>query len=298
MAGLKALIAVIGIAASIVAAGLARAEGSSIERGRYLLHAGGCITCHTDKGTLKAKGPVLGGGHELKTPFGIFYGPNITPDHEHGIGRWSEADFIRAMREGRSPDGRHYYPAFPFTSFTRISDADLKALWAYLRTVPPAAKPNLPHKLSFPYSQRFGLGFWKWLYFRPGPFRPDQAKSAKWNRGAYLVTALGHCGECHTPRTALGGLDRDRWLGGSVKGVVGKSPNITPDKPTGIGDWSASDIASMLKTGLLPDGDFVGAEMVDVIEHGTSKLADDDLKAIAAYLKSIRAVRNESAKKQ
>jgi mono/diheme cytochrome c family protein len=294
--GCKTLAGVVGLMVLAHASGAAAA--SDIERGQYVLNAGGCITCHTDKVTLKAKGPVLGGGREIKTPFGVFYSPNITPDRDHGIGRWSEADFVRAMREGRSPEGRHYYPAFPYTSFTRISDRDLKALWAYLRTVPPVARANKPHKLRFPFSQRFGLGFWKWLYFRPGPYRPDSAKSAEWNRGAYLVTALGHCGECHTPRTALGGLEHDRWLAGSAGGPVGKAPNITPDKPTGIGDWSAADIVSALKIGMLPDGDFVGAEMADVVEYDTSRLTGADLKAIAAYLKSLPAVHNDVSKKK
>jgi mono/diheme cytochrome c family protein len=276
----------------------AQAQTSKVERGKYLLHAGGCIGCHTDKQTLKAKGPILGGGRMLKTPFGTFFGPNITPHPEHGIGRWSKAQFKRALRHGRSPTGENLYPAFPYTSFTRMTDGDIEALWAYLRTVKPVDRPSKPHDLKFPYNIRFLVTFWKWLNFRSGPFVPDPSKSKVWNRGAYLVTALGHCGECHTPRNALGGLKRRLWLSGSSGGPAGSAPNITPDKKTGIGNWSAEDIASALKLGMLPDGDFVGGEMTEVIEYSTSQLSDADLKAIAAYLAALPPIRSQIKKKK
>jgi mono/diheme cytochrome c family protein len=276
----------------------AQAQASAVERGKYLLHAAGCIGCHTDKATLKAKGPILGGGRVLKTPFGTFFGPNITPHPEHGIGRWSEAQFKRALRHGRSPSGRHYYPAFPYTSFTRMTDRDIGALWTYVRTLKPVDRPNKPHDLAFPYSVRFLVTFWKWLNFRRGPFKSDAAKSKDWNRGAYLVTALGHCGECHTPRNGLGGLKRGLAMSGSPGGPAGSAPNITPHKETGIGNWSAEDIVSALKLGMLPDGDFIGGEMTEVVEHGTSKLTDADLKAIATYLASLRPIRSKPRKKK
>ena len=277
----------------ILFAGLAQAEETRIARGKYLLYAGGCITCHTDVKTLKAKGAILGGGDALKTPFGIFYGPNITPHKVHGIGRWREGDFLRAMREGRSPTGHNYFPSFPYTSFTKITDDDLRTLWAYIRTLKPVDKPSRAHELNFPFNSRFMFRFWKWLNFRRGPFRDDRAKSKQWNRGAYLVTALGHCGECHTPRGPLGGVYESLALSGVRSVPDGIIPNITPDKETGIGQWSESDIVSTLKLGMLPDGDFVSAEMVDVVEHGTSHLNDADLKAIAVYLKLLRPIRNK-----
>ena len=277
----------------VLSADPARAETSRVERGRYLLYAGGCITCHTDAKTLKAKGPILGGGEALKTPFGTFYGPNITPHKDMGIGRWREADFVRAMRQGRSPSGHNYFPSFPYTSFTKITDDDLKALWAYMRTLKPVDRPSRRHDLNFPFNSRFMVRFWKWLNFRRGPTLPDKARSKQWNRGAYLVTALGHCGECHTPRGPLGGVYKSLALSGVRSFPDGIIPNITPDKATGIGQWSTSDIVFVLKLGILPDGDFVSAEMVDVVEHATSHLSDSDLKSIAVYLKSVRPIRNK-----
>lgn len=279
---------------SVLLAVSARAETSRAGRGKYLLYAGGCITCHTDAKTLKAKGPILGGGEALKTPFGTFYGPNITPHKTQGIGRWREADFTRAMRQGLSPSGHNYFPSFPYTSFTKITDDDLKALWAYMRTLKPIDRPSRRHDLNFPFNSRFMVRFWKWLNFRPGPARPDRTKSKQWNRGAYLVTALAHCGECHTPRGPLGGVHKSLALSGVRALLGGITPNITPDKTTGIGKWSASDMVSVLKLGILPDGDFVAAEMVDVVEHGTSHLNDADLKSIAVYLKSVRPIRNRA----
>lgn len=276
----------------------ARAQISPQGRGKYLLHAGGCIGCHTDKATLKAKGPILGGGRVLKTPFGTFYGPNITPHPEHGIGHWTQAQFRRALRHGRAPSGYNYYPAFPYASFTQMSDRDIGELWAYLRTLKPVDRPNRPHALKFPYNIRFLVTFWNWLHFKRGPFKPQPARSKAWNRGAYLVNALGHCGECHTPRNALGGLKQRLAMSGSSGGPAGDAPNITPDKDTGIGGWSAEDIVSALKLGMLPDGDFIGGEMTEVVEHGTSQLNDNDLKAIAAYLASLPAVRSKPRKKK
>jgi len=275
----------------------ALAEASAVERGKYLLYAGGCIACHTDKATLKAKGPILGGGRILKTPFGTFFGPNITPHPKHGIGRWTEAQFRRALRYGRAPSGRHYYPAFPYTSFTRMTDRDVGALWAYLRTLKPVDRPNKPHELAFPYNIRFLVTFWKWMNFRSGPLAPDPAKSKPWNRGAYLVRALGHCGECHTPRNSLGGLKRNLSMSGSADEKDG-APNITPHKETGIGSWSAEDLVSALKLGILPDGDFVGGEMTEVVEYNTSKLTDADLKAIATYLAALPPIRSKPKKKK
>src|SRR5262249_46927965 len=233
----------------------------------------------------------------LKTPFGTFYGPNITPDPTYGIGRWSDADFLRALHDGVAPDGSNLYPVFPYTSFTRMTDEDALAIKAYLMSLPAVAKPNRPHEVGFPFSWRSSLTFWKWLNFQSGRFQPQADRGAAWNRGAYLVQALGHCGECHTPRGKLGGLDQSLALSGNPNGPDGaKVPNITPDPATGLGNWSAQQIASVLKTGLLPNGDVVGSAMGEVVRDGTSKLTDEDRQAIVTYLMSLPPIANPAAK--
>lgn len=268
------------------------------KRGEYLIRAGGCVACHTEPQTLKDKWPILGGGRALQTPFGTFHSPNITKDPVHGVGTWSDAEFVRAFRAGRAPSGHNYYPAFPYASFAGVADRDLLDIKAYIFTLPAQAKPNRPHAVGFPYNIRFGLTFWKWLYFDRAPFRRDESKSAEWNRGAYLVNHLGHCGECHTPRDGLGGAKRGMFLAGAPGIEGGAAPNITPDPETGIGQWSESNIVDLLKIGMLPDGDFVGGAMTDMVNHGTSLLNDADLKAIAVYLKSVKPVRNKVEKKK
>jgi mono/diheme cytochrome c family protein len=274
--------AALAAALTFVGNGALAADEAQIKRGEYLFHAGGCESCHTDK---KAATPRLAGGPAIKTAFGTFYGPNVTPNKERGIGVWSEADFIRAMRDGRTPSGAHLFPVFPYTSYTNITDTDLKDMWAYLQTVPSSDRESKRHDVSFPFSWRFLQAGWRMLEFRPGPFKPDPTKSAEVNRGAYLVTALTHCGECHTPRNALGGLEYDKWLAGNSDGPDGgKIPNVTGLK------WSAEEIAEYLSTGLTPDGDSAGGLMAEVIENSTGKLTDEDRKAIAAYLKSIPAI--------
>jgi len=280
------------LAALVWPAGAAETgTGGAAARGAYLFTAAGCAGCHTD---IAGKGPPLAGGRALKTPFGTFYGPNITPDPDQGIGRWSFEDFRRAMRLGLAPDGSHYFPVFPYPSFTGMTDADLADLWAYMRGLAPVARPNRPHDVAFPFSWRLPMAGWKWLFFEPGPFVADPARSPEWNRGAYLVQAVAHCGECHTPRNRLGALDRDRHLAGTASGPGGGPvPNITPDPDTGIGRWSAADLTYMLAIGLLPDGDVVGDEMGEVVENGTSKLTDADRTAIAEYLRSVDPVRHE-----
>lgn len=267
---------------------------ATLARGAYLFAAAGCQGCHTD---VKNKGAPLAGGRALKTPFGTFYTPNITADVETGIGGWSDEDFIRALREGVSPSGAHLYPAFPYTSYTLMGDDDMRALKAYIFSLPAAQQENRPHDLGFPYGWRALLGVWKWMNFTPGAFEPNPVKSPSWNRGAYLVEALGHCGECHTPRGTLGGLDRSRWLAGTTEGPDGgKVPNITPDEATGIGGWSASQVTGALRTGLLPDGDVVGATMGEVVENTTSRLSDEDRAAIAEYLLTQEPVANPDAR--
>jgi mono/diheme cytochrome c family protein len=277
---------------------LAISVAPDAKRGEYLIRAGGCIACHTEEQALKDKGPILGGGRALKTPFGTFHGPNISKDPVHGIGKWSDAAFVNAFRAGRAPGGHNYYPAFPYTSFAGVDDRDLVDIKAYIFTLPGQAKPNKPHALGFPYDIRFGLTFWKWIYFERARLRRDETKSAEWNRGAYLVNHLAHCGECHTPRNALGGPNRSLTLAGAPDIEGGIAPNITPDEETGIGKWSEAAIIEVLKSGLLPDGDTVGGAMTDVVNHGTSHLTDEDLKAIAVYLKSVKPIRNKVGKKK
>ncbi|MHA1601107.1 MAG: c-type cytochrome, partial [Alphaproteobacteria bacterium] len=204
------------------------------------------------------------------------------------IGGWTVEDLARAVREGRAPDGSHYYPAFPYPSYTGMTDRDVADLWAYLMAQPPVARENQAHELPLPFRFRVVLGIWKALFFEPGRFTGDPAKDAAWNRGAYLVEALGHCGECHTPRNVLGGVDNSRRLAGAAKGPQGKKvPNITPHPKDGIGDWRESDIAFFLKTGFFPDGDVAGGAMTEVIDDGTSKLNDADRAAIAAFLRDL-----------
>ena len=268
-----------------MSAGAARAqtEGDA-KRGAYLAKAGGCVACHTED---RKNAIPFAGGRALKTPFGTFYGPNITPDPKAGIGRWTEKDFHRAMREGTRPDGANLFPAFPYTSFTKITDADLKDLWAFLRTIPPSDKASRKHDLQAPFGWRWLVTPWKWLYFRPGPFKPDPAASRAVNRGAYLVQALGHCGECHTPRNFLGGSRQDRMLAGG-KGPEGKGvPNITPTK---LKKWSDDDLKEFFQTGITPDNDMANETMSEVIRDTTSQLTPADLAAVIAYLRSIPAL--------
>ena len=252
--------------------------------------AGGC-TCHTD---FKGDGAPLAGGRPMQTPFGVFYSSNITPDPESGIGRWSNADFARAMREGVSPAGDSYFPVFPYTSFTGMSDEDAFALKAYLFSLPPVRRENREHAALPPFKWRIAAAAWRWMYFEAGRFVPDPARTPEWNRGAYLVSAVAHCGECHTPRTLAGALDRSRWLAGSKDGPEGElAPNLTPDEDTGIGLWTQTDMVWFLQTGMLPDGDETEGLMHEVIEHGYEHVPEADLQAIAVYLASLPAVRND-----
>jgi mono/diheme cytochrome c family protein len=291
--GLSAWAAVLVLWTALTPAAIAQTDGAAGDaaaRGEYVFHAAGCYGCHTD---VKGKGAPLAGGRALDTPFGTFFGPNITPHPVHGIGGWTLADFTRALREGVAPDGRSYYPAFPYTSFSGMSDQDIADLWAYLRTVAPAARADDAHQLEIPFGWRWLNGVWKLLYFAPAAFDPGPAPdgvedAGPWRRGAYLVSVLGHCGECHSPRGALGAMRRDRQLSGNRAGPDGKPvPNITPHAKRGIGAWSARDIATYLEIGMDPEGDFAGGAMSEVIEHTTGRLTADDRAAIAAYLRTL-----------
>lgn len=263
-----------------------RPDPAAAKRGAYLAAAANCGGCHTDK---EHGGAPFAGGKPIDTSFGAYYSRNITPDPQHGIGNWSEADFRRALRAGLAPGGAHYFPAFPFPSFTGMTDADIADIFAYLRTQRPDARENRAHDVPFPYDVRLGMVFWRIRYFEEGPLQPDPQQSAQWNRGAYLVNAVAHCADCHSPRTGLGAVDPERrFNGGTLYGPGEKhAPNLTPDMTDGIGKWRAADIVTVLKSGIPPDGDPVAAPMSEVVE-GTSKLTDADRMAIAVYLKSLK----------
>jgi mono/diheme cytochrome c family protein len=264
------------------------AHVQDLSNGELLFHAGGCASCHSSTDA-DSESPVLGGGLAMETPFGTFRVPNISPDPDYGIGEWTLSDFITAMRLGSSPDGRHYYPAFPYASYSRMSFEDLMDLKSYLDTLPRAQNHNEAHELKFPWNIRAGIGLWKILNLDPSAvisMPPDNRLLA---RGRYLVEGPGHCGECHTPRNWSGGLNNDRWLAGAPNpDGEGKVPNITPGAK-GFADWSQDDIAYYLESGFTPDFDTVGSSMVEVQEN-MAQLPAEDRAAIAAYLKNIPAL--------
>lgn len=269
---------------------VAYAQGDA-KRGEYLAAAGGCVGCHTDQ---KKDAVPFAGGRALKTPFGTFYGPNLTPHRDAGIGRWTEADFVRAMRHGERPDGANYFPAFPYPAFTQIVDEDLRHLWAYLRSLPPNGRTNQPHDLGFLYRWRPLVSGWKWLFFTPGASPADTQAVSVVNRGRYITQALGHCGECHTPRNFLGGSSKDRLFAGG-RGPEGKRvPNLTP---TRLKSWSDVELKEFLLTGATPDGDSANETMSEVIRNTTSKLNPEDLSAMIAYLRSVPPLPEEPKSK-
>ncbi len=279
--------------ASIVCIAIASAD-PELERGRRIFHATGGCSCHTNYPGEGDEAPWLAGGRPLETPFGVFYSTNITSDPETGLGGWSDVDFIRAMREGLSPEGQHYFPVFPYTSFSGLHDRDLIDLKAYLDSLPAIRRVDRDPDALFPFSWRATLAGWKWLNFDPQRIEEDKDQSLEWNRGKYLVHAAAHCGECHTPRTLTGGLDRSMWLAGSLEGPEGElAPNITPHEETGIGSWSIPDLVWYLEMGIDPDGDDTQGLMSEVIEHGYANLPASDLEAIATYLKTIPAIEND-----
>jgi mono/diheme cytochrome c family protein len=264
-------------------AGVQAADPAAVARGKYLFEASDCSGCHAGNGTSAAPSGGLG----LDTPFGKFRAPNITPDKQYGIGLWSEAEFRRALREGVGKHGEYLFPVFPYTSFTRMTDGDASDIYAYLMSQPPVAAPNKPHEAKPPFGWRSLLLFWRTLFFTGGVKKPEPTRSAEWNRGDYLVHAVGHCEECHTPRNSLGATKSSMAFSGNVGGPDGQNaPNITSDVATGIGDWSITDIQLLLKTGMTPDSDLVGSGMKAVV-RGTSKLTDADRHAMAVYLKSV-----------
>ena len=275
--GLRSLLAL----ALLAVGGPALADSDNyveVTRGRALATAGDCVACHT-----APNGTPFAGGLALQTPFGAIMTPNITPDNATGIGSWSADDFARALHEGRRPNGMRLYPALPYTYYTRVTRADADAIFAYLRSLEPVSNSVNRSTLPFPFNIRASMAVWNALFFTPGEFKPDPAKSDEYNRGAYLVEGLGHCGACHTPLNALGANKKDRHLEG---GVIDHwtAPNITNDAQAGLGKWSVDEVVQYLKTGQAR-GVLASGPMKDVVENSTSRMADADLKAMAVYLK-------------
>lgn len=272
------------------AASLSRVEVSELEqRGEYLAAAGNCVSCHTN-----GDDSPFAGGLEFETPFGTIYSTNITSDPETGIGQWSLEDLANAMRHGEAPDGKHLYPVFPYTSFAKVSDEDIAAIHAYLKTIAPVKFTPPENDLSFPYSQRWTLGLWKAMYFDDSPFEPQPEQTAQWNRGAYLVEGLGHCSMCHTPRNFIGANDDDLAMtGGSyMTRVEGKlsawsAPNLT-SADVGLAMWSVDDITDYLKLGVSHRAGVFGP-MNEVVVNSTRHLSREDVRAMAVYLKSLPA---------
>ena len=285
------------LSATVPAPKAIAANEAEIEYGLYLSKAGNCESCHT-----RAGGEPFAGGVAFETPFGTLYSTNITPDAETGIGEWTEDEFSRALREGVRRDGKHLYPVFPYTSYTMASDEEVAALFAYFRTLSPARYQAPDNDLRFPYSQRWALGIWKSLYFDEGRYLPDPEQSTEWNRGAYLVNGLGHCGMCHTPGNFLGARDKDLALTGgtytdSVDGqsLAWSATNLT-SADSGLGLWSVEDIVSYLRLGVGARAGVFGP-MNEVVVNGTRHLHAEDLRAMAVYLKSVPANSQESGSK-
>jgi mono/diheme cytochrome c family protein len=252
----------------------------AIARGKALVEAGDCASCHT----ADAAKPFAG-GKRIGTPFGGIYAPNLTPDRETGIGGWSEADFYQALRHGVAPNGSRYYPAFPYPNFTVLVREDILAIRAYLATLPPVRNSVPPPELTFPLNFRVVMRLWNYLFFKPGIIIPDQAKGTDWNRGRYLVEGLAHCGACHTPKNALGADKRDQAFGGNrVDGMF--APRLDGAARSGLKSWSAEDIAEYLQSGRNARS-HAGPLMSEVVVNSTSKMSDADIRAIAVYLKSL-----------
>ncbi len=253
-----------------------------VERGRYLAQAGDCIACHTVPGE-----KIFSGNRPMPTPFGTLYSPNITPDAATGIGKWTADEFYKMMHSGRSRNGALLYPAMPFASYTKVSRADCDAIFAYLRSVPPVRQPSRPHDLRFPYNNRALLIGWRTLYFQEGEYQPDKTKSAEWNRGAYLVQGLGHCSMCHTPINALGGSSAaNAFEGGLIPMQNWYAPSLTSNREAGLGDWQIQDIVDLLQTGVSRRGTVYGP-MAEVTYNSLQYMSDDDVRAMAQYLKSL-----------
>lgn len=271
-------------------AGLAQSEQSALEqRGEYLAAAGNCMSCHTD-----GDNAPFAGGLEFETPYGKIYSTNITSDPATGIGQWSLEDFAHAMKHGEAPDGTNLYPVFPYTSFAKVSDEDIAAIYAYLKTIEPISYTPPENELGFPYSQRWAMGLWNMMNHDDSSFEADSSQSSEWNRGAYLVEGLGHCSMCHTPRGFLGATDTSLAMTGGtyMTRVEGKlsawsAPNLT-SADSGLAIWTVDDVAEYLKLGVSHRAGVFGP-MNEVVVNSTSHLSTEDVRAMAVYLKSLPA---------
>lgn len=269
----------------VITASALPAHTPDLANGKTAFNIGGCSSCHAVPN--QPDRTRLGGGLPLTTPFGTFHVPNISPDSKDGIGGWSEAQFVTAVLEGVSPQGAHYFPAFPYASYHRAKLTDIRDMFAYIKTLPAVSGAAPAHDIAFPFSIRRNVGIWKLLFMERQPFTAVAGQSPQWNRGAYLVNTLGHCAECHSPRNALGGIvTAQRFAGGPNPEGKGWVPNITQKH---LDDWSEKDIAYFLESGLLPDGDSAGGSMASVIKN-TSQLSAEDRAAMAIYLKSLPPV--------
>ena len=278
------------MAAFAVVSHAVQADDSLVTKGEYLTRAADCEACHTTAG-----GQPFAGGTPFKTPMGTLFSPNITGDKETGIGNWSDAQFLRAVHEGKGKDGENLYPAFPYTDYTALSDADVLAIKAYLMSLPAVHNGVPENQMPFPFNQRWTLMFWNLINFSEGRFKAQPAQSEEWNRGAYLVDALGHCGQCHTPRDITMGLkDSKKFAGADLAGW--KAYNISSHKQDGIGSWTDEQLVRYLSTGNVPGRAQAGGPMAEVIEKSTRHLTDSDLKAMVTYLRSIPAQANDIAK--
>ena len=272
--------------APLSAGQLAGIEDGDAENGRLVFWAGGCASCHAAPGATGDARLSLAGGVELATPFGTFVAPNISQHPDDGIGNWSATDLANAMMRGVSPGGSHYYPAFPYTSYARMTVEDIADLHAFMKTLPSVEGDAAPHQVGFPFNVRRGLGLWKLLFLDTAAVATLQDASEAVLRGQYLVEGPGHCGECHTPRNAIGGPDKGQWLAGAVAAEgQGNVPNITSGEG-GVGDWSETDLAALLESGFTPDFDSVGGSMASVVRN-MAELPQEDREAIAAYLKAV-----------
>ena len=261
------------------------ADEGDPERGRIIFAAGDCASCHASPG--QSDRLKLGGGLALASPFGTFRVPNISMDVEDGIGTWRTTDLANALRSGVSPSGKHYYPVFPYSSYTHMETADVQDLMAYLRTLPAVSGKVPPHEIGLPFRIRRGVSFWKALFFQPGPLPPDPNRDATWHRGRYLVEAVAHCGECHSTRNIFGAVKQStRFAGAPDPEGTGFIPNITPQR---IGDWSERQLVEMLKSGWTPNHGRVGSSMTSVVTN-TASLTDNDRSAIAAYIRTLPAI--------
>jgi mono/diheme cytochrome c family protein len=283
-------LAVVGLAlCSAVASTVRAAEPSPelIAYGKTLVEAGDCAGCHTAD---PAK--PFAGGKRIDTPFGAIYAPNLTPDRDTGIGGWADADFTRALRYGVAPDGSNYYPAFPYPYFTKMTKDDTLAIRAYLGTLAPVVSRNKPPELRWPFGYRGLMRIWNTMFFKPGLFEPDQSQSAAWNRGGYLVTGLGHCGACHTPKNYFGADKQAQALSGNEVGGW-YAPRLDGAPRTGLKSWSVEDIVEYLQSGRNAKSHADGL-MAEVVVNSTSKMSDADVRAIAVYLKSLPPARRET----